>query len=105
MHQRREIQSLEIHRRIAGLLTSDPSRVLAKATANLDTWLETRNAPAPGSAHQEWLNILQTLTAMEIASLILSSDERATRLRQSSPFVGILSPQEIWSIKRSHATA
>jgi hypothetical protein len=105
MHERREIQSLEIHRRIAGLLISDPSRVLAKATANLNAWLKSRNASASGSAHREWLSILQTLSAQEIASLIVSNDEQATRLRQSSPFVGILSPQEIWSIKRSHATA
>lgn len=105
MHARREIQSLEIHRRIAGLLITDPEQVLGKAMNNLDTWLKSRNSPVPASAYQEWLGLLRTRTPEEIAALLISTDEHATRLRQSSPFAGILSPQEIWSIKRSHATA
>jgi hypothetical protein len=105
MHARRENQSLEIHRRIAGILISDPDRVIGKAVSNLDSWLGFQNPPNPGSAYQEWIGILQNRTPAEIASLIVSNDEDAVRLRQSSPFAGILSPQEIWSIKRSHAAA
>lgn len=105
MHAKRENQSLEIHRRIAGLLISDPDRVIAKALSNLDSWLGCQNPPTPGSAYQEWLGILQTRTPAELAALIVTNDEDVLRLRQSSPFVGILSPQEIWSIKRSHAAA
>lgn len=105
MHARREIQSLEIHRRIAGLLIANPEQVIGKAVGNLNSWLESRSHPTPGSAHQEWRGLLQTLTPEEIAALIVSNDEDAARLRQSSPFAGILSPQEIWSIKRNHAAA
>ena len=105
MHSRREIQSLEIHRRIAGLLITEPGQVIGKALGNLDSWLTSRNGPVPNSAYQEWRALLQTRTPEEIASLIVSDDEGAARLRQSSPFAGILSPQELWSIKRSHAAA
>ena len=105
MHARREIQSLEIHRRIAALLMTGPELVIGKALSNLDSWLASRNPSTPGSAYQEWRTLLHTRTPEEIASLIVSHDEDAVRLRQSSPFAGILSPQEIWSIKRSHAAA
>jgi hypothetical protein len=27
------------------------------------------------------------------------------RMRQSSPFAGVLSPREVWEIKKHHATA
>jgi hypothetical protein len=105
MHARREIQSLEIHRRIAGLLIAEPERVIGKALSNLNSWITSRDASAPGSAYQEWLRLLQTHTPEEIARLIVATDEDMVRLRQSSPFAGILAPREIWSIKRSHATA
>jgi hypothetical protein len=105
MHERRENQSLEIHRRIAGLLIAEPERVIGKALSNLNSWITSRDASAPGSAYQEWLRLLQTHTAEEIAKRIVSTDEDAVRLRQSSPFAGILPPREIWSIKRTNAAA
>lgn len=105
MHERRDIQSLEIHRRIAGLLIAEPERVIGKALSNLDSWISHRDASAPGSAYQEWLGLLQAHTPEEIAARIVSTDQDAVRLRQSSPFAGILSPREIWSIKRKDAAA
>jgi hypothetical protein len=105
MHARREIQSLEIHCRIARLLTRDPQRVIGKALHNLNSWIQLHRNTALEAVYQEWLGILETRPPAEIAALLIAGDEGAIRLRQSSPFVGILSPQEIWSIKRSHATA
>ena len=105
MHARREIQSLEIHRRVARLLIAEPQQVIAKAQHNLNSWLQLHRNTVLESIYQEWWCILDSRTPEEIASLIVSNEEDAVRLRQSSPFVGILSPQEIWSIKRSHAAA
>lgn len=105
MHARREIQSLEIHRRVARLLITEPQQVIAKAQHNLNSWLQLHRNTVLESIYQEWWCILDSRTPEEIASLIVSNEEDAVRLRQSSPFVGILSPQEIWSIKRSHAAA
>ena len=105
MHARREIQSLEIHRRVARLLIKEPQQVIAKAQHNLNSWLQLHRNTVLESIYQEWWCILDSRTPEEIASLIVSNEEDAVRLRQSSPFVGILSPQEIWSIKRSHAAA
>ncbi len=105
MHSRREFQSLAIHRRIAGLLVQRPQQVIDKARANLVLWLKIHRGTALEVVYQEWMSLLDALPPAEISNLIVAEDERATRLRQSSPFVGILTPAEIWSIKRSHAAA
>lgn len=105
MHRRREQQSLEMHRRIALRLTSDPQAVLAKAFANLDAWQVRCGTDAPGAVLQEWRNLLGTMTPLEIAGFITSEDQHATRMRQSSPFAGVLTPREVWAIKRNHEAA
>ena len=105
MHSRREFQSLAVHRRIAGLLAQRPQQVIDKARANLDSWLQIHRGAALEIVYQEWRSLLNSLSPAEISDLIVAEDERATRLRQSSPFVGILTPAEVWSIKRSHPAA
>ena len=106
MHRRREIQSLEMHRRIAARLNHDPSGVIRKAMLNLHGWLKHQQGSALELVFKEWLEILNLLSPSEIADFIVSDSERAVRMRQSSPFAGVLSPSEVWAIKRgSHEAA
>lgn len=105
MHARRELQSLEMHRMIAARLVADPDAVLAKAFAHLDSWLERQAGTATEAVLVEWRNLLQTLSVPEIAAFLCSEGEHAIRMRQSSPFGGILSPQEVWITKKHDATA
>ena len=105
MHAGREAQSLAIHRRIAGVLAERPREVIDKARSNLESWLKIHHGSALETVYREWRGLLDTLTPDEISALIVAEGETATRLRQSSPFAGVLSPAEIWSIKRSHAAA
>lgn len=105
MHARREQQSLEMHRRIAARLTADPDAVLAKASAQLDAWLERQAGSATAAVMIEWRTLLQTWSVPEIAAFLCSEGEQATRMRQSSPFAGVLAPREVWEIKRQYATA
>ena len=105
MHRRREIQSLEMHRRIAAMMKGDPSRVLGKAMANLQAWLARHQGSALEPVFKEWQELLTCLSISEIAAFIVGEDDRAIRMRQSSPFAGVLSPQEVWAIKRSHEAA
>lgn len=93
-----------MHRRIATMMDRDPEAVLGKARRNLHAWIQRRNESAPG-IFQEWLDLLTRMSAREIADFIVSESEQATRMRQSSPFAGVLSPQEVWAIKRSHEAA
>lgn len=105
MHARREIQSLEMHRRIAELIMTDPQPVIGKAMLNLHSWLGRHRQTALEPVYQEWLGILETLPSGEIAALLVAEDQRAARLRQSSPFAGVLPAEVVWAIKRSHAAA
>jgi hypothetical protein len=101
MHQCREQQSLEMHRRIAARLERDPDAVLAKALANLGRWHERHRGSALEPVFQEWRELLGSMSPAALAGFIAAEDERATRMRQSSPFAGVLSPREVWAIKKS----
>jgi hypothetical protein len=104
MHRIREIQSLQMHRRVAAMLEQDPDAVIGKALCNLRAWMERQEDSQPG-VFQEWLDLLNHTPPREIAGFIVSDSEKAAAMRQSSPFAGVLSPKEVWAIKRSHEAA
>lgn len=101
VHRRRELESLEIHRRIARLLEEDPVRVIGKARGNLRSWLAQRGEDALCSTFREWEDLLDSLGVAELSRLLVAGDEKSVRLRQSSPFAGVLPPREVWEIKGS----
>ncbi len=106
MHLRRELISLRIHREVARRLLENPEQVIAKARDNLYRWRSQNGTVSLGKCYSEWLQLLETLTPEDLACLITSEGEEPERLRQNSPFPGILSPQELWHIKKeaAHAT-
>jgi hypothetical protein len=99
------MQSLAMHRRIAALMERHPDVVIGKAVRNLHAWLANQQEPAVVTVFQEWLDLLNRMSPDEIAGFIVSESAEAARMRQSSPFAGVLSPQEVWAIKRSHEAA
>ena len=52
---------------------------------------------------KEWLPILEQ-TWPFVREQLLAQDEEGRRLRQNSPFVGILTPQERWALYRESNT-
>jgi hypothetical protein len=90
-HSRLDLRSLAMHTVIARKLALDP-RLLAVARANLKRWAERRNGDTPAWL-EEWRAILKR-PWREVAALITDPGPRAARLRQSSPFAGILTAQE-----------
>ena len=90
--------SLEMARRVAERLRHNPElREIARA--NLARW--SRQNAAAGSllrCYAEWGEILSR-PVEEICELLCSASDEAQRLRQNSPFVGVLSPAEVWEIK------
>ena len=90
--------SLELGRRIADRMRWQPA-VLDFARANLVRWAH-QNAAAPSllRCYAEWQQIL-TRPVEEICALLCSSSDDAQRLRQNSPFAGVLTPTEVWEIK------
>jgi hypothetical protein len=77
---------------IAKKLAHDPDLV-RQARAALARQIE--NA-APGNAHalREWHQLLRTLSPTKLRLFLVDPGPRATRLRQSLPFVDVLTPEE-----------
>ena len=75
-----------------GGLVADPDRWIAHARANLARWLTTCSGGVRGTL-LEWDAALQEGPAVAIG-LLTGTDERSTRLRQSSTFAGVLSNAE-----------
>lgn len=61
-----------------------------KARDNLNRWAA---AGAAGPWADEWRDLLDRPVA-ELAAFLVSTSEDAFRLRQSSPFAGVLPPEE-----------
>ena len=82
-------RSHALHDAVASKLECDPA-LIDVARNNLTRWLGVTPAPA----WLEWRQLLETTPLAELTTLLRSRDERANRLRQSSPFAGLLTPQE-----------
>jgi hypothetical protein len=93
-HRLLEARSLALHAVIARKLERDPT-LLQIARANVERWSAQRNSAAAWL--DEWREILNQ-PWQNVAALITEPSENAARLRQSSPFAGILSNQERWRI-------
>jgi hypothetical protein len=83
---------LEMDRLIAGRLRQNPSAVIGKAHSVLENWLQSCDESAR-PAFDEWRKILEGPVA-QILETLEGTDERSMRLRQSSPFCGIITPEE-----------
>lgn len=90
-HRRTEARSLALHTLIAEKIARDP-RLLEIPKRNLNRWAARRGNEAPRWI-EEWRR-LRKRPWQEVAATISEATERAARLRQSSPFAGVLTPQE-----------
>jgi len=104
-HEDLDRRSREFGRRIAARLRADP-RLIEVARGNLARWLSQTDAgTALHHCYAEWAELLDRLPVGELADLLERDDEEAVRLRQNSPFAGVLTPREVWTIKREFAHA
>ena len=88
-HQWIDQRSLALHEAVAAKLEADP-QLLDVARRNLERWLQQN----PALALREWRRILDSTPLADVVALLRSSSEEATRLRQSSPFAGLLTTEE-----------
>lgn len=100
-HQRLDAVSLEIARRVAGRLRECPGQVQI-ARDNLVRW-SRQNAGTPSllACYAEWDRLL-SLPLEEMLACLCAETADGQRLRQNSPFAGVLTPSEIWAIKARH---
>jgi len=96
-HEWIDLRSLALHEAVADKLEAEP-QLLEIARANLQRWLSVN----PAAALLEWRQLLETTPLPELLVLLRSPGGRAARLRQSSPFAGLLAPQERQAILNDH---
>lgn len=90
-------RSLAFHRLIASKIEAEP-KLVEVASRNIDRW---KRQGRTGGYLAEWERVLRSGVG-EVVRVLRSTGERATRLRQSSPFVGILAKEERDGILRAH---
>ena len=90
-HRIIEVRSLAMHCLAAQKIMRDPA-LLDRVRCTLGAWRASYGKDAP-RALDEWAAILRR-SWPEIAAFITDPGERATRLRQSTPFAGMLSVRE-----------
>ena len=90
-HQYLDRRSLALHREVARMLEIDPS-LIKTAQNNIRRWIKSykkSGSPIPASL-KEWAHILAKESRNNIIHLLKARSEKAKRLRQSSPFAGII---------------
>ena len=90
-HDRLYARSLAMHCLVAKKLLANPS-LIAQARSTLARWRAQAREPLP-SDFLEWACVLEGRPE-EIAAFLASTSEDATRLRQSSLFTDLLTPEE-----------
>ena len=93
-------RSLALARLVADKLERDPS-LLETARTNLKRWMAA-DVDRPHPAYKEWLELIDGLPLNSILNILRTDSENNRRLRQSSPFAGILTHDERWRILRSY---
>ena len=98
-HRLIDERSLAFDRVTAAKIAADPA-LIDRARSTLTHWLGTAS-PRVRPVLLEWQAILDG-TVENLLAILTATDERATRLRQSSPFAGTLSTAERTAILQEY---
>ena len=104
-HKKLEERSLALHREIAQRIRKNPdllTRVRERLSKDIGSG---RFSVSLTDAMQEWLEILRSHSVEQVLELLVDDSENARRLRQSTPFAGILTQEERRRILEKHESA
>ena len=99
-HAQIDVENRERDRRLALLIRRRPD-VVELAQRNLQSWAAYWGQLTP--AWEEWAQVLRMLSPGQIADFLESTTPKANRLRQSSPFLGVLDEAEGPAPAATHA--
>jgi predicted transcriptional regulator len=91
-HRQKDGQLKLMSRKMAEIIQQDAS-IVRRAKDHIDSLLKESQGTAAGDL-MEWRNILDTYSIQRLVRFVMSSSERAKRLRQSNPFFAILNTNE-----------
>lgn len=100
-HQQIDQRSLAFGRAIAQRLRQEPE-LIERAQGTLNRWKQSAS-PGVTATFEEWKKILDG-PVEQVVELLCGEDERAVRLRQSNPFVGVLDERERTAIIKQFQT-
>jgi hypothetical protein len=93
-HQGIDKRSIVLSEAVVRIIDRDPNRAgLEKARSVCARWMNMQSE----KCIREWWSILQ-LPWGKIRTILLDPSDEGKRLRQSSPFCGVLSNQDRWDI-------
>jgi hypothetical protein len=96
---------LAFHAAIAEKLRADP-KLLEKIHDRLQAMLsDDRISISTRDAYREWLEVIEQHSFEEVLTLLVDPGDEATRLRQATPFAGILGRAEREAIARKIPSA
>ena len=91
-HAELEDRARSLAKRVAEMIRADPE-IVDRASEHLARQLESP-ATASDRTTREWERILRTMSLPRLRRFLVDPGERATRLRQSMPFLAVLSDDE-----------
>jgi hypothetical protein len=101
-HTMIDARNRELHQIIAGKIRQNPA-LIQQVQKILARWLRAMDQSERGySSLVEWQRLLEKQPLNQVLDFISSEDEEACRLRQSTPFVGLLTDQERLAVFRKY---
>ena len=94
-HRLAEKRSIAYHRAVLERLEREPA-ILERARRRVEAMIADGRLPHDA---RQWQEVLSG-TAEVLREALLADTEKWRALRQSTPFVGVLSPRERWAIWR-----
>ena len=91
-HEERDQRMLEMSRKLAEAIEHDTSLV-RRAKEHVQRMLKNDHGAATKDI-EEWRDILESYSIRRLSRFLISTSERANRLRQSNPLLAILNPDE-----------
>ena len=98
-------RSLELNRLVAEKIRQQPELMDLVRNRLERTLSEARLSESSKGALREWQTILSTHSSNEVLEILTEDSDEGQRLRQSSPFSGILSQRERLEVFRRYESA
>ncbi len=91
-HEQKDQQMLELSRKLAKAIDLDTSLV-RRAKEHVQRMLKSDHGSATKDI-EEWRDILESYSIRRLSQFLISTSQRANRLRQSNPIFAILTIEE-----------